>query len=693
MKKSVCLKMSFAIVSLLLVMFCLSACGSNHQATLDVCNGNHTYGTEHYLFKTSYQGNENTEMVRFICTVCGADSEDILAADAEHTFETYKSEGNCQTAIEIKHECTICNWSYKEDGGYGSHNWSGSSTAMCGGDGYFERTCNVCGKSENGTLIGLQHDLVHHDGELPDCDSEGWDPYDDCMRCGYDTYVSIPATDHPNASWVVTLTPTETTKGIREFHCTDCGVEERIEMPETIYTDGLIYETYDWTTGDLMVVGIDRRVNPNATVIAVPKTYMGKNIIAIADSAFENDTSIKELDLERSQIKTIFLSSFKGCTSLATVNLGDNTEIVREYAFEDCTALENVSFGGVTAIGMHAFKNTRLKSFVLPSTLQTIESEAFINCTALKSATISDGTQSIGNGVFKGCTAIESLTVPFIGENSEETRFRHVVYLFDVEDDVTFEASFNRYATVIPSSLKNITVTSDSIIDEHAFHKCPSLEKIVLPDGILPYTNLNRYGWSFEGCDNLTYNEYNGCRYIASVSNPYYLLVGASSASTTEIVMHENTAVINGEAFKGNNSIESVRISGKITFMGDYAFESCVNLQSVTMEEGVREIGDYAFQNCTSLGNVTMASTLTSIGHYSFYGCISLYSIDIPARVTYIGGYAFKESALTNAYFHVFEGWHESRHTGSYGFNDDIRNSGTAAYLLTTTYYGTWKNY
>jgi len=679
--------MLFAVVLLSLAMICLGACRGDPDES-STCNGNHSYGKNH-----EFHGNSNGDYVSLTCEICG-ESIFVDPSDVEHDFEFENTvkEGDCQTQKQEMYSCTICNYSKVEFGEIGHHNWLENSTAMCGGDGYFERSCSICGESESGTMIGLQHDIAHRDGELPDCDSEGWKPYDECMRCGYSTYVSIPATDHPNASWVVTLAPTETTKGIREFHCTDCGHEERVEMPETIYTDGLIYETYDYTTGELMVIGIDRRVNPDATVIAVPKTYMGKNIIAIADSAFANDSSIKELDLERSHIKTILLSSFKGCTSLATVKLGDNTEIVREYAFEDCAALENVSFGGITAIGMHAFKNIGIKTLVLPSTLQTIESEAFINCTALKSATISDSTQSIGNGVFKGCTALESLTVPFVGENSEETRFRHVVYLFDIEDSITAEASFDRYASVIPSTLKSITVTSDPVIDKSAFRKCTSLEKIVLPDEILPYTNLNRYGWDFEGCNNLTFNEYNGCRYIASISNPYYLLVGASSTSTTEIVMHEDTAVINGEAFKGNNSIESVRISGKMIFMGDYAFESCVNLQSVTMEEGVRGIGDYAFQNCTSLGNVAMASTLTSIGHYSFYGCNSLYSIDIPARVTYIGGYAFRESALANAYFHVFDGWTESRHTGDYSFYDDLTDSGKAAYLLTTTYYGTWKN-
>jgi len=690
MKKSIWLQMLFGIVLLSLAMICLSACGSSRDPGQEgsACNGNHTYGEEHYFF---YSGPDNTPTVAIPCTVCG-EQYTVSPEEAKHTFELYPSEGNCQTTITVTHVCSICNWSYSEDGGYGPHSWSGSSTAMCGGDGYFERTCGICGKSESGTLIGLQHDIEHREGELPTCNYDGWKPYDECTRCDYDTYEGIPATNHPNANWVVTLAPTETTKGIREFHCTDCGAEERIEMPESIYTDGLIYDTYDYTTGELMVIGIDRRVSPDATVIAVPKTYNGKPITYIADYAFENDTSITEIDLEKSQISTIGSVSFKGCSALTTVKLGQDTKEIKEYAFEDCEKLENVSFINVETICLHAFKGTGIKNLVLPGTLQTIESEAFIDCKSLETATVPDGVSFIGNGVFKGCTALEGLTVPFIGENREETRFRHVVYLFDVEDEITADASFDRYAAEIPSSLKCITVTSDPVLDKNVFRKCTSLETIILPDEILPYTNLSRYGWNFEGCDRLTFNEYNGCRYIASVTNPYYLLVGASNASITDIVMHEDTAVINGEAFKNNSTVSSVIIAGSVTFMGDSAFENCVNLQGVTIEEGARVIGDYAFKDCTSLRNVTMATTLTSIGHYSFFGCTSLYSIDIPLRVTYIGGYAFKESALSHAYFHVFDGWTESRHTGSYGFNDDLRDSSQAAELLTTTYYGTWKN-
>lgn len=691
MKKSFCLKILFAVALLSLAMICFGACDSSAPDDPYACNdgGDHVYGELHYYNNNVYEG----ESFYVTCTRCG-NSKEVAPSEVEHdlVLEDTVDEGNCQNVRRDLYRCTVCSYSTLKDGELGNHSWSGSSTAMCGGDGYFERTCSVCNNSESGTMIGLQHDLAHCEGEAPECENDGYKPYDHCMRCDYDTYESIPATNHPNANWVVTLAPTESTKGIREFHCTDCGVEERIEMPETIYTDGLIYDTYDYTTGELMVVGIDRRVSPDATVISVPKTYNGKAITYIADYAFENDTLITKINLEQSQISAIGLASFKGASALTTVKLGQGTTVINEYAFENCEKLENVSFMNIETICLHAFKGTGIKNLVLPSTLQTIESEAFIDCKSLKTATISDGTSFIGNGVFKGCTAVESLTVPFIGENSEERRFRHVVYLFDIEDDVTADASFDRYATAIPSTLKSVTVTSDTIIDQWAFRKCTSLERIVLPDEILPYTNLNRYGWSFEGCDNLTYNEYNGCRYIASVNNPYYLLIGVSSNSVTEIAMHEDTAVINGEAFKDNNAIRTVTVSGSITYMGDSAFENCVNLQSVTIEEGVREIGDYAFQNCTSLGNVTMASTLTSIGHYSFYGCTSLYSIDIPSRVNYIGGYAFRESALAHAYFHVFDGWTESRHTGSYGFNDELTDSAKAAYLLTTTYYGTWKN-
>ena len=42
----------------------------------------------------------------------------------------------------------------------------------------------------------LGHNLVHHNAKAPTCTEVGWEAYDTCSRCGYTTYVEIPALEH-----------------------------------------------------------------------------------------------------------------------------------------------------------------------------------------------------------------------------------------------------------------------------------------------------------------------------------------------------------------------------------------------------------------------------------------------------------------------------------------------------------------
>jgi len=45
-------------------------------------------------------------------------------------------------------------------------------------------------------VIPAEHDLVHHDGQAATCTEAGWEPYDACRNCNYNTYQEIPALGH-----------------------------------------------------------------------------------------------------------------------------------------------------------------------------------------------------------------------------------------------------------------------------------------------------------------------------------------------------------------------------------------------------------------------------------------------------------------------------------------------------------------
>lgn len=80
-------------------------------------------------------------------------------------------------------------------------------------------------------------------------------------------------------------------------------------------------------------------------------------------------------------VKTIGWSAFYTCQNLTTVNLSEGVTRIGEYSFADCRKLSVFNIPeGVTEIGQWAFRNCSFTSLILPSTLKTIQSNAFYEC-------------------------------------------------------------------------------------------------------------------------------------------------------------------------------------------------------------------------------------------------------------------------------------------------------------------------
>ena len=476
----------------------------------------------------------------------------------------------------------------------------------------------------------------------------GYEEYEECTRCTYTTREDIPATEHKDTKWVVTLTPTETTKGVREFSCGYCGHKDRVEMPESIYTDGLIYEL-DGVA--YKVVGIDRKINPDATVIAIPKTYMGKHVLSIKNGAFKNDSKIDTLDLSQSLISYIPDECFYGSSALVKVKLSEKTTNVGVNAFNGCTALKEVDFStGIEEIKEYAFFGSAIERVELPYEFIRIKSFAFGNCEKLTTVNIGNVTDKIGESVFKGCSSLESLTVPFVGSSQSDTN--HTLgYFFGQRGDNT-----ENLAQVVPSSLKYVAITYQVTVNENTFRNCESIEKIILPD-VLEW-NKNTNGYDFTGCDSLQFNVYANGKYIGTQENDYYLLIGPVSEGAVVAEINPNTCVINQSAFENNQEIVSITIPNSVNVICSYAFSGCANLKTVNMSSGVVYINGGAFKDCEKLESLTLSSNLESIGNGAFRNCTKLKTVTIPASVNFMGNCVFYNSGLTHAYLLVTTGWY-----------------------------------
>lgn len=158
-----------------------------------------------------------------------------------------------------------------------------------------------------------------------------------------------------------------------------------------------------------------------------------------AYGAFINCSVLSSISIP-SKVKKIGPTAFKGCTSLANVTFmsgsvldyigggcGGYYNVPASYewyygAFADCTALKEIIIpSSVTKIDIAAFKGcTTLETVIIEdnSLLKSIEGKyndkaylgVFSDCTALSSIRIPANVESIGATAFKGCTALESVS-------------------------------------------------------------------------------------------------------------------------------------------------------------------------------------------------------------------------------------------------------------------------------------------
>ena len=351
---------------------------------------------------------------------------------------------------------------------------------------------------------------------------------------------------------------------------------------------------------------------------------VGDGVTSIGNDAFNGCCAITSAtmpshaidDIPRDNLKTIvitsgsiFIESFRGCTSLTSITIGNGVTSIEGGAFRGCTSLTSITIGnGVTRIGDSVFQEcTSLTSVTIPDSVTSIGHEAFYACTSLTSVTIPDSVKSIGGSAFAYCTSLTSVTIP---------------------DSVT---SIGGSAFSDCTGLTSITIP-DSVtsIGEEAFYNCSSLTSVAIGNGV---TSIADY--AFENCTGLTSITIgNG---VTSIGDAAF----RDCTGLTSVTIPDSVTSIGSSAFAYCYSLTSITIPDSVTSIGEYAFYGCSGLTSVTISDSVTSIGERAFYSCRGLTSITIPDSVTSIGYFAFYRCSGLTSVTIGDGVTSIGEDAF----------------------------------------------------
>lgn len=201
----------------------------------------------------------------------------------------------------------------------------------------------------------------------------------------------------------------------------------------------------------------------------------------------------------------ISYGAFMNCSMLTEINLNDKVIQVGVSSFEGCNKIEEISLPSISMIPTSLFSGcTALTSFTINNSVDTIQANAFKGCHALSMINsdtagtfiIPNTVTTIGAGAFNGCPMIKNITLPFIGSQrgNSLTADSCFGYIFGTGSyqggtEITQHYRENGFGTsfygeyYIPSALRNVTITNETVISYGAFQNCSFLDTLTINSG------------------------------------------------------------------------------------------------------------------------------------------------------------------------------------------------------------------
>ena len=392
--------------------------------------------------------------------------------------------------------------------------------------------------------------------------------------------------------------------------------------------------------------------------VTLPDTVTSVGVFVFTGCPIETATipAVASMSVQNASLRQVSIiggtsiasSSFSGCENLTEITIPATVTTIRNNAFSDCTALSVVRYGGSLAdwtqitfgneyanpiyyhndlyydggsvllgdtldlsassvrnINAYCFvHNKKLKTVVLPDTVQKIAKYAFAECDRLNVVDLGDGLTGIGNFSFAGCYSLTDVTLPSTLNSIGNGAFSECFMLAEVWNK-------SEQITVVAGASDNGNVGSYAMA---VYTGSSYMTKLTESGGMVVYTD--------EGIKTLI--GYIGDATVVTVpaSVKYVRSYAFYQRGVTQVTLPDTVEEIGDHAFCGCKVLTSVNIPTSTVTIGDYAFALCEKLTSVELPNGLTSVGICAFNDCAALTSLIIPASVTTIGESAFDGCL-----------------------------------------------------------------------
>lgn len=294
----------------------------------------------------------------------------------------------------------------------------------------------------------------------------------------------------------------------------------------------------------------------------------------------------------------------------------------------------------IEVIGKKAFASSGVKRVILPSSVKSINEQAFLGCKELKEIILLSEEIDIGSAAFAECTSLEKVVVL-----AKTANFSADSFFKNEADKILYEnKNICIYCAFDSSALKYAIDRQLNYAIIKDYEPTLSVDEIITLCETAKQKMVNTARFEIEGSELKHFDSINIEKgsivcipdFIKSIGENAF----ASSHDVSEIILPNGLVSIGEKAFS-YSGITKITIPESVESIGNYAFEHCLNLKSIHFMENELTFGEGVF---SSSGIVQIDLPLISeLPVNAFLECMDLERIDLPETLLKVNKGAFKE--------------------------------------------------